>query len=177
MRTKLMSLLAVAIVGGFSALVVAQTQEFKGDSTDGWFVWDLSANQQANEKLSASEGWLRLKYSRSDIVLLGHLIPVTDLKELKVVIKSDVDAMIAFGLEDQDKARFHHMVHLPAGKETTVTMKPEDFKLNDDSPTKKEKVEPARLGDGYAVIDLGPIMGAAGENTLHIRRVTVTRGN
>lgn len=175
MRANLRPFCVLMIVLAASAMVWAETKEFTGQSTEGWLVWIVNTGQQANDKLTSSDGWLRLKYDRSEFVLLAHMTPVTGLKELKVEIKSDVDAIIGFGVEDQDKARFHYPVQLTAGKETTVTIKPEDFKLNDDSPTKKDKLEPEKLGNGYLIADLGLFVGATGENTLHIWKVTISR--
>ena len=175
MHANLKTGLVLTVVTGLSAIALAATEEFKGDTTEGWMVWDLKANQQDNSKITSSEGSLHFKYDRAGFVLLGHMRPVTDLKELKVVITSDADITVAFAVEDQDKARFHYPVELKAGKETTVTVKPEHFKPSDDSPTKKEKVEPARLGAGYALVDLGAFTGATGDNTLHIKQVTITR--
>ena len=175
MKPKARPWLTIATVISASTLLLADSKEFTGDNTEGWLVWNVTKGQQENDKLASSDGWLHLKYDRAEFVLLAHMTPVTGLKEMTVVMKSDTDAMVAFGVEDQDKAKFHYPVQLKAGEEKTVTIKPEDFKLNNDSPTKKEKVEPEKLGNSYLVADLGAFAGATGENTLHIKKVTIVR--
>src|ERR1051326_6763597 len=85
-------LVTVAGIFGISAIVLAETREFSGDTTKGWIVVDAKAGKQANEKLTASDGWLHLKYDRANVTYLGHMTPITNLKELKIVLRSDVDA-------------------------------------------------------------------------------------
>ena len=169
------TILTCTILVAASALVVAETKEVKGDTTEGWLVWNVNTGQQLKENLTSADGWLQFKYDRAQFVLLLHITPLMGLKEMKVVIKSDVDTTVAFAIEDQDKAKFHYPVQLKAGQETTVTIKPEDFRPNNDSPTKKETVQSEKLGNGYIIGDLSVFTGAMGENTLHIKQVTIVR--
>ncbi|MBC8460182.1 MAG: hypothetical protein H8D67_19525 [Deltaproteobacteria bacterium] len=55
-----------------------------------------------------------------------------------------------------------------------MKLSPESFRLNDDSPVKKARLNPDRLGGGYVLFDLFAVQRIGGTNRIEIDSVEIT---
>ncbi|MGE0431248.1 MAG: hypothetical protein AB7K09_08560 [Planctomycetota bacterium] len=165
--------LLIALLAG-RALAANDVESFDCKSADGWLMTNFKDGQPRGASLGNDAGHLKFAYRRQELAALVHMAALTELVEMRITLQSvaaDITAIVAF--TDLDGARFHHVIALTAGTLTTIRLAPGDFKLSDDSPVKKRAVEPARLGIGYALVDLGAITGATGDNAIRIDRVEI----
>ena len=165
--------LVLALLAG-SAAAENNVEKFDCDTADGWAVTNFKPGQTpSGAQVGTSDGSVALGYRRDQVAALVHTAMLTELIELRITLQSARDIQMVIGISDLDGARFHYVVSVPAGKWTDVTVKPADFRPSDDSPVKKRAVEPQRLGIGYALLDVGALQGASGENAIRVDRVEI----
>ena len=154
----------------------ADESVFPCDTTDGFQSAKLDGGGKPDgAELTAKDGNLVLSYERAKMAPLAHIVGLTEFAELRLLVRSDAEAIFAVALKDRDGATFHCPVKLEAGKWETVSLTPERFVPNADSAVKKTRLDPARLGWGWVLIDAGALSGAAGRNTLRVDEVRVVR--
>lgn len=135
--------------------------------TGSWAVLDFAGGTPPSDSLSARDG-VRFRYQRERLLGLAHPVLLTELRELRLSLRSDHSGVLAIVLEDRDGAGFNYPIVVKAGQTTSVRVRPADFKLNEDARVKKPRLDAARLGAGFAIIDLGALTGAKGENSITI---------
>lgn len=168
-------LLALAPLLATVAAAASDTETFPCETTDGWSLLDLSGQPPMGASLSAAEGEVRVLYERSTLVLMQHTALMTDLEGLTLTLRSEVASTILVTVVDADGARFQHAFDLAASERSCVSVLPSEFRLADDSPVKKDSLDPGLLRAGYVLADLGAAFGAKGPNTLSVEEVLVRR--
>ncbi|MBI2900191.1 MAG: hypothetical protein HYY17_08395 [Planctomycetes bacterium] len=166
------------MVHAITAILLAcaqDTETLPCDTTEGWSLADLGTGVPKDATLSAQGGAVAVRYERGTLTPLACGALLTELRELRLTLLSESDAVFAAGFSDRDGAAFHHAFELAARKRTTVVLRVADFKLNDDSAVKKDAIDPARLGWGFLLLDAGGLTGARGRNTLSVDEVTIVR--
>ena len=154
----------------------AEFENFDLRGTDGWGITDLRGGKVEGASLRAMGGALEFAYRRKTLSPLIHAAALTDLQKIRLTLQSQQDAAFMLGVEDRDGASFHYAFNLKAGIKTAIEAGPGDFKLNDDSKVKKPAgLNPKRLGYGYVILDLAPVLGGDGENRLAISKVELER--
>lgn len=124
-------------------------------------------------------GALRFEYLRKPLVfpILHAPILLNDLQGIEFDVRSDEKALIALAVTDLDGAKFHYPLELAPKVWKRVQIRPQDFKLSDDSPVKKDALEPSRLSTGLNMLDaLGLFGGKEVDNILLLDNLTVARG-
>jgi hypothetical protein len=158
------------------ALFLAQDVErIDCSATAGWFMTNFVSDRPEGASLSAADGVVLFRYDRAKLAVLGHSALLTEMRELRLSIRSEIALTLALVVKDRDGATFNCPLEIRAGKMVEARARPADFKPNDDSPVKKEKLDPKRLTTGFALLDGGLFVGATGKNTLTIDEVVVER--
>ncbi len=109
------------------------------------------------------------------LTVLAHPSSTTDFQTLEFDIWSSRDSVAAVQLEDIDHAKFHSPVPLSANSWKHVKLEPHDFKINDDSPVKKSRLEPEKLGNAFSFVELGLLLKAKEDNLLRFDNVRLSR--
>lgn len=152
-------------------------------SADGWFVLDPGGGG-ADAKLRVTRegpregtGALEMAYERKANVYAVLVAPVllTNLRAIEFDVWSREAVAFAIGVEDKDRAKFHYAVELQAGRWRRVRIAPGELQPSDDSPVKKPRLDPKRLGFGLPMVDLSPMGGVEGPNVLRIDGLRVLR--
>ncbi|MBI2190710.1 MAG: hypothetical protein HYU36_01840 [Planctomycetes bacterium] len=156
--------------------LAAQDEErFDGESLQGWETTDFKGGKPEGSNLGVSNKSVSFHYRREVLSPLAHAALLTELQEIRLTLRSQVNGAFMLGVEDRDGASFHFPFDLSAGQRKEVRARPSDFKLNDDSRVRKPVLDPQRLGLGYVLLDLGPLLGSRGENVLAVDTVVVRR--
>ncbi len=121
---------------------------------------------------------VEFKYKRES-TLLSKLVCPALLKNFRAIslnIYSQRDSIVMILVEDLDKALFNFTVNLEKDKWTPLVIKPSDFSLNEDSPVKKEHLDPARLGWGFVLLDVTHLFGGSNsENIICLDNLKIER--
>lgn len=165
----------VAVLLLLATVASAETEAFECDSTAGFSLTNCTDTPPAGATLVAEKGALLLRHDRAALAAVLVQTPLVDLARIAVTVESKSDAPFVLLLVDRDGARWVKAVPIAAGKRTEVAATPADFALTDDSPVKKPRLDPARLGFGALLFDGGFLGGAKGEGELRIDRVVVER--
>jgi lipopolysaccharide export system protein LptA len=110
------------------------------------------------------------------VAVLVYNVLIRDLESIDFQASSKRDAKLRCTVTDADGARFSADTDIKAGAWTHAVIRPTDFALNTDSPVKKEKFDPAKLGFNLAFFDVIGVTGGEGENAVFLDNVTITRG-
>ncbi|MEK7468774.1 MAG: hypothetical protein AAB074_15460 [Planctomycetota bacterium] len=146
------------------------------DSADGFQTALPGGDKPAEAELKAEGGHLVLGYERSKMAPLANYALLTELKELRLRIRSDETGTWVVVLKDRDGATWNQPFRLVGGAWTDVTLEAGKFALNADSAVKKERLDSARLGTGWVMLDAAAIVGnAKGRNELRVDEVRVVR--
>ncbi len=148
---------------------------FAGDTTKGWGLTNLQGGTPPGATLSTDGQTMNLQYQRENLTGLIQSVLLTELKEIRLTLRSDSAITLAMAITDRDDAEFTATFNLPAGEMTTVIVRPTDFILNPGSPVQKPGAQPARFFYTYVLLDTGAGSGASGTNTLKIDDVVVER--
>ncbi len=160
-----------------STAAMAETQEFTCDSADGFSVTNFTEVPPTGASLSAEAGAVVLRYERANLAAITHAAFLTEMTGIRISVRSEETVTLALVIPDRDGARWMKGFPVPGGLRTELVATPTDFQLTDDSPVKKARLEPERLGLGYILFDIGPLSGASGANALAIEEVTVSRSD
>jgi hypothetical protein len=159
-------------------LVAQQADQdvFTCDTTEGWTVFDTAEGNEDPE-LRIENGALEFRFDRKSGGVSLLLVPavLTNLRSIEFDVWSREKTAIAIGFDDLDRAKFHHGIELQAGKWKKVRIQHSEFTLNDDSPVKKPRLDPKRLGFGFGLLDASPFFGAEGPNVLRIDNMKILR--
>ena len=167
----IMKILRGVLVGVYSNIASEQTVD-SGDSTSGWVVVDVNGGTVDDAMLRVENGVVQFQYQQSEVALLvNSQTKLTGFTNLKLRVKSRESTTLAVAVEDQDRARFHALVNVDPNSWQDIELSPDDFRLSDDSPVKKERLDTDQLGTAYAILDLAFTQGREGENTLEIGSV------
>lgn len=161
-------------------------QAISCDNTQGWAVVSTQDGTMHNNQMNVTDrsgtfvegaGALEWHVQRRQgaFEALVSTSTVTDLASVSFDIWSEKPATIWVGIEDRDRAKFHYATRIEAGRWTQLKLRPSDFLLNDDSPVKKQTMDPKRLGIGFGLVDVSGLLGTPGDNTLRVDRVFVER--
>lgn len=157
------------------AAALADLETFECDTTDGFSLTDFTGTPPRGATLSAQKGSLVLEQDRARLAAVLHATLLTELCDLRITVASTAAIPLAILVPDRDGARWIHVAAVPAGKPTVVSARPEDFRLADDSPVRKDRMEPDRLGFGYVLFDAGFLQGASGQGKVRIDRIEIER--
>jgi len=122
-------------------------------------------------------GALSFSYERGSrpVPVLVHHVCLEGLTRIGFRVLVEKETFWVVNIGDLDGARFSaHRVISPGGW-TDVTFEPSDFSCNEDSPVRKERIDPANLGFGYAAFDLFSLTEKRDSNRVLIDDVKVTR--
>lgn len=110
------------------------------------------------------------------VPVLVHYVPLASMTSVAFWIRAPEATTWVTAVKDLDGAVFNAPAALPANRWKRVVLRPGDFRLNDDSPVKKERLDPERLGRGYVGFDLEAVLGGGGSREILVDDVAVTRG-
>jgi hypothetical protein len=123
-----------------------ETKRFEFDTTAGWVSVDLGGKPLSKGGVKTEKGRLSFSYERTGPALLVHYAALlTGLQTLSLHIRSVQPATLVTFVEDRDGAKFHAPTILKAGQWTRVKLSPKNFRLNDDSPVKKSRLDSISL--------------------------------
>ncbi|MCC6738031.1 MAG: hypothetical protein IT452_03215 [Planctomycetia bacterium] len=160
-------ILAVALLAALAAR--ADEEVFPCDRADGF-------QTGPDGLLSAEGGNLVLAYEREKMAPLAGTALVTELKELRLRVRSGETGTFVAVLKDRDGATFNQPFALKAGEWTDVVLPAAKFALNHDSAANKPRLKPADLGAGWLILDAAAIVGGGkGRNELRVDEVKVVR--
>ncbi len=155
----------------------AELETFDCDEVGAFSLTNFTDVAPAGATLSAEGGALVLRQDRTSLAALLLPVVAIDLAEVRLSIQSKGDVTLALIAPDRDGARWIQFVPLAAGVKGDLRVSADAFKLTDDSPVKKEKFDPARLGFGCFLFDVGFLQGAKGKNEIRIDRIQVKRND
>lgn len=174
MKPSLALVLAVAFLR--TAAAEPDVETCACDGLAGWQSGAVDGSSAVQDsELTAAEGRVVLSYERGRITPLAHYVLLTELKELRLKVRSACEATLVIVFEDRDGATFNLPLKVPALEWTELKARPEAFRMNADSRTAKAAVEPARLGLGYVVIDSAAFTRGTGRNTIEVEQVEIER--
>ncbi|MBI2923219.1 MAG: hypothetical protein HYY18_19360 [Planctomycetes bacterium] len=169
-------ILILALACACSAAAEPDIETCTCDGLAGWQSGAVDGSGAVQDsELTAADGRVVLSYERGRITPLAHYALLTELKELRIKVRSACEATFVIVFEDRDGATFNLPLKVPALEWTELKARPEAFKMNADSPTAKAAVEPARLGLGYVLIDSAAFTRGTGRNTIEIDEVEIER--
>jgi hypothetical protein len=108
---------------------------------------------------------------------LFHLVLLKDFKSISFWLKSETKTTWVLALEDRDKAVFTAFIECTQNTWLKVVLTPHDFRCTEDSPVKKEKLDPSRITCGYAAFDLQTLWGGGEENTIYLDDINIIRSD
>jgi len=155
------------------------TEAFPCDSTDGWVVLDRTG-EKSGTRLESNGSALRFAYDRARGEFLVHRADLNGLRELRIKVRSETDISLALAMDDRDRASWVCAFPLPAHRwvEIRIDDPASQFKLNPDSPVRKDRLDPSRLKEGWGMIDVGATLeasGASGQNLILIDWIRIVR--
>jgi len=104
-----------------------------------------------------------------------HHVSMQDFQSINFWIRAKKKTMWVISVNDSDQATFSAKTDLEAGKWTHVSLKPEDFVCNDDSPVQKEQLDTGKLNSYFVCFDLLAVIQKEGSNKVFIDDVKVVR--
>lgn len=179
---KLLLVFTGLALASFSQDVMEDFDFFGCDEkTDGWYLLNISNLPNTAITISSEhkdgKGSLEFNYRRvkDKLPLLLNFALTTNLEAIEMDIWSKETTTLAVGLEDREKASFHQAINVGAGKWQHVVCKAGDFRQNDDSPVKKNKLDVKLLTAGFGLADAAPYFGSEGANVVRIDNLKVVR--
>ncbi len=159
------------------SLANAEVETFECDEVGRFSLTNLTEVPPPGATLAAEQGALVLRQDRAQLaaVLLPALM--TEATEVRLSVESKTAVTLALVAPDRDGARWIQFFQLPAAKKTDLRAQASAFKLTDDSPVKKPKLEAERLGFGCLLFDVGFMQGAKGANEVRIHQLQVHRAD
>lgn len=140
--------------------------------TNGWAALNIDGQPSLDAKLTVENGRLLFDYPRTEVrFLVNHAVSLMGLDELNITLRSETPGTFAVVVEDLDKARFYALKPIETTEVTALTFWPADFVLADDSPTRKEELDPLRLDKNLLFADVAAIGGGTGRNRVWISEV------
>jgi len=109
------------------------------------------------------------------VPIVVHWVLLRDMVSIKFWIKAKRETKWVVSIKDIDGAVFSSVIELAEDRWRRVTLKPVDFRCNNDSPVKKSRLDVTRLGYGYVGFDIYTVLGGRGKNTVFIDKVIVER--
>ena len=165
----------IALLGALNPSV-ADTTTYDCDTTSGWLAVNDKLEPTADTQLSAADGHVIFEYPRGEArILIHHGVSIRGFERLAIRVRSEKTVTLGFSVEDRDKASFFSLKTLLAGEWGTIELSPDDFQIGDDSPVRKERLDPELLGDAYVMVDVAFFVGGSGRNTLEFDSVEITR--
>ncbi|GEM_PF-2071506 len=130
------------------------------------------------ENVHGGSGALAFVYPLRNVPVpvLIHAVDLHAMTSLAFWIRSPEATTWVTAVKDADGAVFNAPVSLPAGRWKKVVLRPGSFRLNDDSPVKKDRLDPGSLGRGYVGFDLAAVLGKGSTREVFLDDVAVTRG-
>ena len=118
----------------------------------------------------------RFERRKDSFEFLRAGVDLAGLQQIEFDIKAAQKCAIGLLVEDSDGAKFNHVFQLAQDTWRKVQASPANFKLSDDSPAKKDRLDPACLRLGLSLIDLSVLVGMKeGANALWIDNFSVRR--
>jgi len=108
-------------------------------------------------------------------VLYNPRVLMQDFELMEFWIKSEKAAIWIVSVTDRDKANFSAKKEIPAGRWKKLSLVPSDFECGEDSPVKKDRLEPNKLSFGYANFDVLCILDKKGTNRVLIDDIKILR--
>ncbi|MCW8131319.1 MAG: hypothetical protein KIS92_13300 [Planctomycetota bacterium] len=191
MKTRILLLCAAWIAGRLVAAEMPDEERYDFEKELGPFAnLRFPADPPgAKEKLPVPEldqsagaaktgkGALRFTYLRKEgrFDLLAINVPTTEMLQLEADVRTSTPGYFAIAVQDRDGARFNYGFELRNTNWRHLLITPDDFKLSDDSPVKKDKLDPERVTGGFALIDLSVYQKKTGINSLFVDNFVVQR--
>jgi hypothetical protein len=183
-KTCIISLLAVLLTAAVGCGLAQQPQipmQFPMGNNAPWVVVRPDGNvapRKIDTILDTTKGTEIVEYAvqRDGPEIIAHPVPLSGFSKIRFRVWSREKTMLMIVLEDGDKAKFHTPVFVSADSWTNVSVFPNDFQINDDSPVKKQALDPQLVSSPFILIDAGFFMGQKGPNTLKICDFTVDHG-
>ncbi|MEK7867187.1 MAG: hypothetical protein AAB434_10930 [Planctomycetota bacterium] len=157
------------------SIASAEVETFECDEVGQFALTNFTDAPPAGATLAAEEGALVLRQDRASLAALHLPALMTEATELRLSIESKAAVTLGLIVPDRDGARWIQFLPLPAGKRTELRARVDAFELTDDSPVKKARIEPSRLGFACFLFDVGVVQGAKGANEIRVHGVEVER--
>ena len=109
-------------------------------------------------------------------MLVAPQASLTGFRQLSLRLWSQQKAVIAVIIEDRDKAKFHAIKPLAANCWTDISLVPNDFQINDDSPVKKNALDPQLVVGPTILAQISKRFGLQETNTLGLSSMKVAYG-
>ncbi|MBN2325040.1 MAG: hypothetical protein JXQ30_15025 [Spirochaetes bacterium] len=137
----------------------------------------------ARMEITESEGYgkragaLSFMYDRgvNPLPVLYHHVCLEEFTSIEFRIRAEKKTLWVVNVGDLDGAQFSARREIAPGEWTPVAVRPSDFVLNENSPVKKKRLDPKKLGFGYAAFDLFALTEKEGTNRVLIDDVRITR--
>jgi hypothetical protein len=149
--------------------LVPDVDTFECDTIEGFSLTNFTATPPDDASVGAIGGAVVLQYQREHLAAVLHAALMTELRELRVTVRSQVELTLAIGLADPAAGSAFATIHVPANSPVEFAVGPDDF------VAATRAVDPRTLGVGYVLFDTGALGGATGPNTLSIEQVVVER--
>lgn len=141
-------------------------------STTGWDIVDL-AGKLTPAHLSASTAGLRMDYQRGRVTLLQYAVALSGFQTITAEVRSKQPMLLICSVEERGGAKFHQTTQLAGGQWCKVVFSAPDFKLNDDSPVKKDKLDTTDMLGALHFADGAIFTGESGPNQLSVREIEI----
>jgi hypothetical protein len=112
---------------------------------------------------------------RRPVPIIYHRVYVGGFTSIEFRIRAEKTALWVVNISDLDGAQFSTRREIVPGEWKFVALKPSDFVCNEDSPVKKDRLDTANLGFGYAAFDLFSITEKGDSNRVLLDDVRITR--
>ncbi len=151
-------------------------------SKDGWVSASSDNRPDSNVLGSATEKrgtapvlqWNLIR-KRGSFNALVRPTSLTHFRSMEFDIASQVATLVVVPVDDLDGAKFNSIIKLEAGQWHHVRLTPSDFRISDDSPVKKQSLDPSRAVMNFSLADLGGILGHEGPNVIQLSNVVIER--
>jgi hypothetical protein len=152
--------------------LAARPTRYRIVSATGWEIVDL-AGKMTPAHISATTAGLRMDYQRGRITLLQYAVPLSGFQSITAEVRSKQPMVLICSVEERGGAKFHQTTQLAGGQWCRVVFAAADFKLNDDSPVKKQKLDTADMLGVLHFADGAIFTGESGPNQLSIREIEI----
>ncbi len=171
-------LLPLALALALPPVCAQDHRRYECETAEQWGLRRFDRKPVTSARFAVEGKGIRFTYDRSDPNMLYHQVPLQDLRELRFSLRSESAAPLAILVEDEERALFWASARVPPRVWVEVRVEPGDFELHPRSPVKKDRLDPARLREGYGIADTTPWLEPGrphGNNGILIDTVWVRR--
>jgi hypothetical protein len=185
-KTILVAALSTVFLGFTACILACRGQQTLSDSAHaitvpltGGFMLMRPQTGPIPAPVVESYGTKVIEYKvapNAEVLLVAPQARLTGFSKLSFRLWSQQNSVAVVVVEDRDKAKFHAIIPLQAGRWTASTLLPSNFQINDDSPVKKTVLD-SRLVVGPTIIAQdSKMLGLQGANILRLSSMEITYG-